>query len=812
MALPRKVVEMKRDLVHAIHGLWRTPLSSGLAVLSLAFGIAVATSLFSVVNGVLLRPLPYADADRVVTVAVMRDEPTYALAGAEAVAVRAMSDVFEDAAILESWEISWRPLWAMSGTGTGERLHGALVDANFFDVLGVSPALGRTFVRGGDDGGVVISDALWRRQFGASRDVLGRTLRLDGVEREVIGVLPAAVHVTYPQPTDAYVQRTDSVIPMAVSYQVVARLSAGVTAAAATSAVQGLAVESAKGSQLGVIPVGDRLTAPIAAGIWMLTMAALVLLGAATANTSLLLITQAVRRTRSLGIRMALGATRWHIFRLLLVEHLLVGAAAVGVGASLAYTLDPLVRRMAPHTLPRLDESVLDVRALAFAALVALACVLVTSVVAHVVMQRSDWRITAGELGRTATTPARALAWRRVLLTAQSALLLVSLSVAGLLLHSFLNVWRLDFGFDTRGVTAVRLTAAASATPETLTQGTGARLDWKGPSARLARAAEALREQLEAVPGVTAVASASAIPFESSPGFTVVPHGDSPDEPRASQIPALVREVSDGYFALMNIPVLEGRAISKDDEAQGRRVTVLSRDLARRVFPDSPAVGRTLYWGEPYEVVGVAGDVRWEGPEDAGSPAFYVPTQPENLAARQIMVRSSLPVAHLMQLVRERMAAIDPLQPVDRVIALDDVVGRSLEQRRFHASATTTFGVLALLLAAIGISAGVAAAVTERTREFGIRSALGASRIHIRWQAMRHALRPVAAGLALGAVATVFVTRALRAFLFELSAFDPWSLTATVIVVTLVAVAAAWYPARHAVRISPVEALRAEDR
>jgi predicted permease len=562
---------MIRDLMHAIRLLGRTPLLSGLAVLALALGIGATTSLFSVVHGVLLRPLPYAEAERLVTVAAHesvdgaagQSDDAYALTGAEAMGLREMTDVFAGVTIVESWKYSNQPRWAFTGASSGERVRGALVDPNFFDVLGVSPRLGRTLGPSDDSEGVVISHDLWRRQFNGAPDALSRTIRLDGVERQVVGVLPGGVRITYPDATDVFVRRADRVIPFAIAYEVLCRLRPGVSAAAATIAVQRLQALGLRGIRphLVVVPLQERFTGPIASGIWLVAAAGVLLCVTGSANAALLLLTRTARRARASGIRIALGATRWHLLRLVALEHLTIAFLGGSLGIGLAYALQPLVRHIAPATLPRLDEIAVDGTTLCFALAIAILSVAGSAVVSYGVMLQSDSRMSPGQLGGTVTVPRGTLFWRRALLAGQSLVLVVLLSVAGLLLHSFLNVWRIDLGFEPRGVVAVQLAPAISNTRAAQSQGTGTVVDWEPPARRLAQSVSALRMQLQALPGVDSVASVQAIPFERAPGYTFLPQGGAAETPAVARISVIAREVSGGYFDVMRIPIVEGRAI-----------------------------------------------------------------------------------------------------------------------------------------------------------------------------------------------------------------------------------------------------------
>ncbi len=798
---------MRNDVIYALRLIRRTPVLSGVAIGALGLGIGVTTALFSVVQAVLLRPLPYAEPDRVVVIAAhderrpARDRGAFydVLSGGDAMAVAELTDVFSGVSIVELWTISWSPQFALSGPTDAERVHGAVVDTAFFDVLGVPAAVGRTFQDGvADDNGLVISDGLWRRQFNADPGAIGQTLMLNGEPHVVLGVLPRAVRFTYPLDTDVFTLRPPGPIdPGNMAFQVVARLAPGVSAESATASLTRI---PSRAGMLVARPLHDRLTDTKAAGIWMVTSAAAVLCITACANAALLLLTRTMRRMRDIGVRMALGAGRARLFRQAVVESLAVGTLGTALGVGAAWALHPLIIWLAPPEIPRIDEMTLNAGVMAFATLAGLLCALAAGLASYRVMTSSDGAVTVGQLGLTATTGRRVTGWRRTLLAGQTAMLVVLLSAASLLLHSFWNVWTIDLGFVPEQVTAFQLT--------------GARIDPDAdrlePYRRLARTVAELRDTLAGAPGIAAAAIGSGVPLVSAPGFASVPQSRTVDVSHQPRVSVLIRWIDETYLGLMGMRVLEGRAFARDDMVEEPRVVLVSADLARQLFPGDSAVGRTFHWGAAYEIVGVVGDVRWERPEELGQPAFYLPMSHTAGGPYQLVVRSSLPPATVTTMVRDTLRRIDPLQPIDKVTTMDAVVADATVERRFHALATGGFGVLALLLGAIGIFGGVAASVAERLREIGIRLALGATPTRVRWFAMRHSLLPVGIGLVCGGLGALWTTRLLQSFLHELSATDSRTLGAIAAVIIGVALAASWFPARRAVRTDPAAVLRQE--
>lgn len=814
---------MFQDLRYALRLVWRTPILSGIAAVALALGIGATTAMFSVVSGVLLRPLPYRAPEALVTIRTGQSgrpddgQSSYTLTGAEAAALREMTDVFEDVAILELWTTSWEPRYALTGRDQGERLRGALVDPNFFELLGVIPAMGRTLsATTQDPDAVVISHALWRRQFGMSPDAIGQVLVLDGQPRPIAGVLPRHVRVTYPEETDVYLGRPQALHEYAVSYEAVGRLKAGVSPEAATAALARLTGQGHRAirQRLEARRLQQRLTGDVSYGLWLVTSAAGVLCLTAALNAALLLLTRTVRRLRALEIRLVLGARRRHLLRQVLTENGVVGVLGVAAGLAVAHVVHPAAVALAPHGIPRLDETSVDRWSLLCAVSIGCICAMLSTLIGYGVACRSEGRIAGGQLGTHATSGTRSVVWRRALLGSQAAFLVTSLSVAAILLQSFINVWQIDLGFVPSGVTVMQLTSVRVQLPATATASDStvakARSERAVASARLSRTVAELRTALGDTAGIDSVALTYGVPLEISAGFTWVPQsrdnhlGDTP------RISVIFKGVTDGFFDVLGIPLVEGRAISKDDVEGQRRVMVVSAGLARHFFPGQSAVGRTIRWDEPYEVVGVARDVRWERPEEPGMPAFYVPLDAAHLSLVQVIVRSALPAAQVHALTRGVLQRLDRQQPIDRVTTLEAIVAGTLAERRFYAGATGAFGLLGLALAAVGIFGAVAASIEERRRDIGIRLALGASRAQVQWGAMQHSLVPIAAGLIVGATTAAYAVRLVGRFLYQVRPLEPRPLVMVFVIIVSVALLTAWVPARRAARVAPATVLREE--
>jgi putative ABC transport system permease protein len=813
---------MLQDVRYALRLVWNTPVLSGVAILALALGIGATTAMFSVVSGVLLQPLPYRTPDSLVTVMAHSHDRAdgttgdYTLTGAEAAALRELTDVFDGVAIVELWNTSWEPQYALTGGEHGERLRGALADPHLFEVLGVVPVAGRSLrATDGDPDAVVISYNLWRRQFGRDPNAVGRALTLNGQSRTVVGVLPPDVHFTYPEEIDVYLRRPVELHDFAISYEVVARLKPGVSPEAATASLTRLT----DGRHRAIRPrleahlLHRRLVGKVSFGLWLVTSAAGVLCLTAAMNAALLLLTRTMRRLRSLGIRFALGATRWRILRQVLMENVVTGVLGLLGGVALAYLLLPVAVTLAPPDIPRLNEAAIDKWSLAFATLCGLACIAVSAIAAYGVARGQAGVTTTAQLGAHTTPTLRSVLWRRVLLATQATLLVTAMAVAGILLHSFLNVWAIDLGFESAGLTVVQVTPARGRAVMPADTGTieRARTEQLEAAGRLAVTMTAARDILADTPGIEQAALAYGVPLELGPGVTFLPQSRNKSHPEGvARISVNYKAVTDGFLEALRISVQDGRAITRDDVQGGRKVMVVSEVLARHFFGGESAVGRTIDWDEPYEIVGVVKEVRWESPEVPGKPAFYVPLSTTRLGLTQLVVRSSLPAGQVQSLIRDVVRRIDPQQPLDRVTSLDDIVARALAERRFYAAATSAFGLLGLVLAAIGIFGAVAASVEERHRDIGIRVALGASRAHVHWYAMRHSIVPVIVGMTVGAGVAAYAVRLAERLLYQVDPFEPWTLATAGLTIATVALLSAWLPARWAGRIAPATVLREE--
>ncbi|HEU4631138.1 MAG TPA: ABC transporter permease [Gemmatimonadaceae bacterium] len=799
---------LAHDVRHALRGLRRQPLYALAALVTLAVGIGATTAVFSVVRGVLLRPLPYPEADRVVRVASVHAGEQIAVSPPDFVDWRARGRSFAGLAA------SYESTVSLTGAGQPERFLQARVTADLFDVLGVRPLLGRTFVAGEDEPGApqvaVLGERLWRTRFGADSGILGRVLVLDDVPTTVVGVVPAAVR--YPSAVDLWLPARlapDDLAPSSRGARwltVVGRLAPGATLAGARAEMHAvarqLAAEDPKhdaGWDAAVVPLREQLVGDVRTPLLVLLGAVGFVLLIAAANVASLSLARATARRAELAVRVALGAGRGRLVRQLVTESLCLAALGALGGVGLALLGTRLLVRLAPPGLPRLPDVRVDAGVLVFAAVVALATGVAVGLATALQAGAADPSARLREGGRGAAGQAAHLRWRGGLVVTEIALAIVLLVGAGLLLRSFGRLTDVDPGFRPEGVATFSVTLSARYdTPE-----------------RQRLFAAALLERVRALPGVDAAGSSFNLPFTDASfrlTFTIDdrPLADGAEEPRAQ-----FRMVSPGYFAAMGIPLRRGRAFTDADRDGAPYVVVLSEETARRFFPGEDPIGRRIEtgWSDGGAelggvVVGVVGDVRQFGLADDLTPHVYVPYAQWPIDELTVVAHTRGDPARLVAEARDVVQALDPALPVYDATTLPRLLGASLGAQRFYLALLAIFAGVAVVLAAVGIYGLVAYGVAARAREIGVRVALGATPGGVVRLLVRQGLRLAAVGIVAGLAGAATLARLLRGLLFEVGTADPATYAAVAAAVAALVVAATWLPARRAARIDPTEALR----
>ena len=800
-----------RDLRFGARTLRRNPGFTVVAVLTLALGIGANTAIFSLVHGILLRPLPYEQPDRLVIFL-----QSYPSIGLERWGVsqflfaqfREQARSFERAAAYTTAGLN------LAGLEEPVRLEAAYITAGFTEVLGVRPALGRAFKPEEDVRGMnavcILSDRFWRTRLGGDRGVLGRSLKLNDAPYEVVGVMPPGFQ--FPR------AEIDIWIPLGLDperrfgfmFTGIARLRDGVSAQEAEAEATGIQWSLARqgdsppppGADLRMIvqPLQQALTRTVQTPLLILQGAVALVLLIACANVANLLLSRLTARRREIAVRIALGASPPRIVAQLLTESLLLAGLGAAAGALVAVWVVGLILRLPLDGIPRLAEVHVSPAALAFTAALAL----LTAALFGTLPALRAYRIgLAAGLRESARTTASASSRRvtHLLVGAQVALSIVLLVGTGLVLKSFAHLLAVNEGFRPENLLTMRLSL------------TGERY---GTPQQMAQFYEALTERVGALPGVRAAGLISNLPIQSdgwSDNYAIEGH-----ERPGAQPNALIRVAFPGYFQAVGIPLRAGRDFSASDDADGQPVAIIDEELARLYWPDGEALGKRIRLGwETAEntwrtIVGVAGNVKHSGLAAPWYPHLYFPFRqsPDTPAQMHLAVRTSADPGSAAAAVRAQVRQLDAGLPVFDVRTMDDMVAASLDSQRLINLLLGAFAATALLLAAVGIYGVMSLSVTGRTQEFGIRLALGAQRGDVSRLVLRQGMWIVAPGAALGLLGALAVTRFLQSLLFEVSPADPATFAAVVAVLGGAAFAACWLPARRATRVDPIFALRCD--
>ncbi len=832
---------MLADLRYAFRALLRAPAFASAALIALALGIGANTAMFSIADATFLRPLPYEDPGRLVIV-WMRNEPQYqaerrkqlannptaaerppGVSGIAFLDWRAHNRVFTDMAAIDT--SNTRALFSAGGESREAQV--APVSASFLPLLGIEPALGRNFTEAEDRPGgapvAIISHAMWQTRFGGSPTVLGRAVTLDEKPATIIGVAPARFE--YPQGTEiwrpiAVGSRDGDMYPNQRNFRVVARLRPGVTVAQARADITVRAAflaaadtNAPRGESGQVMPLHEFHFGSMRRGAVVLLGAVGFVLLIACSNVANLILARSAARQRELAIRNALGAGRWRILRHLMTETALLAVAGGVGGAVLAmWSLDSL-KTLLPPNIPRADEIAINARVLWFT----LAASLLTAVIAGLAPALSSSDI--GSLNQTArATPGRA-GMRKAFVMVQVTLALVLLAGAGLMINTFVRLMTVDRGFDS----AHRLTARLT-------------LPDVNSFAETAKWAERVRQVVErtrAIPGVRSAATVFPLPFSGAQQrigivlegqqFEADPSVLSPAERRAwvrrvGDMPsANYRGVTPDYFRAMGIALIRGRVFDDGDTAGRPPVAIVNETTARTMWPNQDAIGKRfkiMSGPSPrpfYEVVGIVRDVKHQGLEFASGPEMYLAyyQRPQHRTAFLVLhLDGKQP--HVPGALRSTIASIDKTQPVEDVFTMDEQISKSLAPRRFYLVLLGLFAGLAITLAAVGIYGVVAYQVAERTREIGIRIAIGARPESVQRMVLGQAMRLTAFGAVAGLAGALALSRFLSSFLYGVKPSDPLTYAVVVLALAAVAAAAAWIPARRAAKVDPILALRCE--
>ena len=808
-----------QDLRYGVRVLLKSRGFALVAVVTLALGIGASTAAFSVVHAVLLRPLPFPEQERLF-IAWKSDatsaNPFVELSVPDFRDWQAQSQSFDGLAAMPTTVYGYG--YVLTGRGEPVLLESAKVTGRFFDLLGARAATGRVFDERDDRVGgpavVVLSDRLWRERFGASPEVVGQTVTLNQTAFNVIGVMPPAF--TFPTGVDLWVPLQAVANPRgmenrgAVYLQTVGRLKDGVTreqaAAELDAIIARLAAQypetQAAGHRVVLTPLADHLFGDAKPALWALFGATALLLLVGAANIANLMLARATSRRRELAVRVALGASRWRLAAQLLVESLVLALVGGAAGLLLASWLIELLAALAPADIPRLEDVSLSGTAL----LASVAFTLVTTAVFGLLPALSASRFnlseTLSEAGGKLTNARTGNRLRGALVVGEVALTLVLVAGASLILRSFLNLSGVPLGFDPRGVLTMQL------------RPTGAR--YAAPEARREFFRQ-LIERLEAQPGVAAASGVLIRPLEGTVGwdYPFAAEGQPADEARHNP-EANFEVINPHYFRAFAVPLKAGREFDERDRAGAEPAVIVSQSLAERYYGSAAAaVGKRIKLApdeadEPWRaVVGVAGDVRYRELQSTRLD-IYVPHAQATPSLNHFAVRSTLGPSDALALVRREVAALDPELAVSRVATMEEQVAVRLARPRFTAVLLNWLALMALLLAAVGIFGVTAYAVAQRTRELGLRVALGARPRDILLLVVGHGLKLAALGIVPGLLGALVMTRWLSSLLYGVSASDPLTYAGVALLTACVALLACLVPARRATKVDPMVALRYE--
>lgn len=810
--LVRWLEHLKRDARIAVRMLRRAPGFTVAAVATLALGIGANATIFTVADAVLLRPLPYRDGDRLVMFGDRNAAGMPGNIGFETwLDYRAASRTLESTSIIRSW------FPTLVVDGTAERLPAMRVSASYFSMLGVTPALGRDFKADEDTDErwrvLMLSDGLWRRRFNADPNVIGRSVRMNDRDYQIVGVLPASFEpidsARFYQPAELYAvlgyeAGGDSSCRGCQHLKTIGRLRPGATIADAEGELNVIRARLAaqypgeyrSGTTVAVATLRDIVAGPVRTPVLVLLGAVAFVLLMACANVASLLVARLMNRDREMALRSALGAGRARLTSQLLIESVVLAASGGAAGLALAAVLLSAVARLAPESLPRVSQMAVDGRVLLFTLGASLATAVAFGLLPAFRASRADLRGAMNAEGRT--TAGGGAGARRALIAADLALALVLLAGAGLMLKSVSALLRTEPGFDPANTLTLQFSLVGQAYAE-------------DPAVRAFQ--DRVLQQVRALPGVEHAALTGQIPLGGNYdgwGFQIEGKpdagGDGPSAERFSVTPE--------YFSAMRIPILRGRGIADTDTATSEPVMVIAARTATELFPGEDPIGRRARIGDsrPWmRIVGIVGDVRHRSLDGPPNTQMYLPQSQLTDSYLVIVVRTRTErPEQLTPAIRDIVRSLDPSVPIYEVATMASLVERGAARQRFVMRLLVGFAGIALVLAAVGLYGVISYAVARRAREVGVRMALGASPRDIVGLVIAGGSRAIGVGIAAGVAGALLLTRYLGTLLYGVDARDPATLLAAVIVLLAVALAAHVIPLRRAIRIDPATALRQE--
>jgi len=805
-----------QDIRYAVRKLSRTPAFTAIAALTLALAIGATTAIFSVIDAVLLKPLPFRDPERVVRVTNIRDGNRMVSSVPDFLDIRTQSKSYSSVAPID-------PQAAMNLTGGSEpeRVQAARVGATFWSLLGVTPALGRGFAPNEDSQSagrtVVLSDGLWKRRFGADRRVVGKTIALDGNTYTVIGVAPP--QFSFPDRPDVWIPLVfgkDDLNPEGRGAHwmgIIGRLAPNVTVAQATSELVTITrrleqqyPESNTNMTGAVIPMQEYMVGDVRPALYVMLGAVAFVLLIACANVANLLLVRAASRESEMAVRTALGAGSWRIVRQLVIESVLLAVVGGVLGTLLALWGVDLLLAMAPQGLPRINEVTVNASVLLFTAGVTALTGVVFGLfpALHAARANVSGMLKDGMRGSSGGVASRRA--RNMLVMTEMALAVVLLVGAGLLIRSFGKLLAVDPGFR-----AERVVTFAIAAPATK----------YGQYAERRVLASNLMERMKRVPGVQGAAIVTGMPLSNIMMRTTAHIVGTPAERPAERKATDVAMVTPGYFSTMGISLVSGRDFTDRDGSGAPVVAIVNHEFVKRYFPNENPIGKhiELGWEQDTastggnmtlggEIVGVVGDVKRRGLSQEVFPETYASFMQPTFSSFSVVVRSTADPSTVMAAIRAQVRELDRDLPLSELRQVKELVAASVSRPRFYTTILGVFASIALILAAVGIYGVISYAVSLRTRELGIRIALGASGRQVSGLVLQQGVGLAIAGVLIGGAGAYWLTRLLSKLLFGVSATDPLTFLGVAVLLTAIAAVASFVPARRAARVDPLLAMR----
>ncbi len=806
-----------KDMRYGFRGLLKHPGFTAIVVITLALGIGASTAIFSVVNSVLLRRLPYRTSERIVAIQELNpDGKRIQVTAANFLDWRAQNTVFEHLAAIKTTTAN------LALSDHAERIDLAQTSANFFDVFGIGPQLGRLFISADEQAGhqpvVVVSDVLWRRRFGADPTLVGKPITLDDINYTVVGIAPAGFQ--YPDKTELWLpplklapelnDRMDVTQQRGMGYlAAVALLKPGVSLAQAASEMETItsrlrqqypATNNRRFNR--VVSLHNHLIGETNTMLWLLFGAVMFVLLIACANVANLLLANAASRQKEMAIRAALGASRIRVIRQLMTESAILALAGGAVGLAFSVWGVALITKLLPWDFPRLQEIRIDWRVLGFTLATSMLTGFLFGLAPALHISKTDVQEAIKESSRGVSGSARRSRFRYALIVAEVALSVVLLAGAGLLFRSFMELHSVNTGFNSQQVLTARLSPSGT--------------NFRNDSDYIAFYQKVMN-RVSNLPGVVEVGTINTLPLSKGPttGFQIEGRPlTTPDKwPGANY-----RSVSPSYFRAMNIPLVQGRAFTEHDNQQSPLTMIVNQALADHNFPGENPIGKRVNFGSSdsnrqliwFEIVGVVANVRSLELKEEPSPELYFSSLQDPFQRTSLVIRSSVEPSVLTASIRQVVADVDKSVPVSDITTMEHIVSESVTQPRFNLFIVGVFGGIAMLLSAAGIYGVTAYTVTQRTHELGIRLALGAQVGDVLRMILGQGMAVISCGLLIGLGASFGLMRLMKGLLFGVSTTDPVTFITATLLLMLVALVACYVPARRATKVDPLEALRYE--